>query len=284
MVSNSTSDAVMRNDTVILLIEGIIYTLFFVIEVTAATSILRSIISATKGELFDFGAIDFTYNFEAILLYVEVGICILTIFMKDVHAFGLVQMLINDGLLLWRAYVLSPSKKWILILPFLMLSGSCVVSCGANLVTTCLISHVYWVHKKDMTRFLNGANRRTKAGSVLSIMVTTGVILLVLQAIFLPLNYLQDQLSYFAAVFCGIYMGFLCYIINTSSPPLPFQKNTNALKITQGSPQTPCTAIQDIVIQTEEGGPLGDLGSDLRLLWSTFITEVEVIVAFGWHS
>ncbi|KAF9460247.1 hypothetical protein BDZ94DRAFT_1378073 [Collybia nuda] len=121
------------------------------------------------------------------------------------------EMSINDGLLMWRAYVLSQSKKWILILPFILLPGffvtfvvvtflspvseidtlfafATIVSSVANFVATCLIGYVYWIHKKDMALFFNGETRRSKVASVLSTLVTTGVILLVLQAIYFPMN------------------------------------------------------------------------------------------------
>ncbi|KAF9460222.1 hypothetical protein BDZ94DRAFT_1311685 [Collybia nuda] len=101
------------------------------------------------------------------------------------------EMSINNGLLMWRAYVLSQSKRWILILPFVLLPGffvtfvvltmlspiteidtlfsfATVVSSVANLVATCLIGYVYWIHKKEMAIFFNGETRRSKAASILS--------------------------------------------------------------------------------------------------------------------
>ncbi|KAF9460250.1 hypothetical protein BDZ94DRAFT_1238640 [Collybia nuda] len=117
-----------------------------------------------------------------------------------------VEMLINDGLLIWRAYTLSRCRRWILVLPGLMSLASLslflvvtvphlwvnhhhvpfvaeILSFGANFVITCLIGRVYWTHKKDMKNFFNKANKQSKVGSVLVILVTTGVMLSVTRTI-----------------------------------------------------------------------------------------------------
>ncbi|KAF9460224.1 hypothetical protein BDZ94DRAFT_1238622 [Collybia nuda] len=68
---------------------------------------------------------------------------------------------------------------------------------------------IFRIHKKDMAIFFDGKTQRSKAASVLSILVTTGVILLVLQVIYFPMYYLQNKLSYVSVVLQSVYLGFL---------------------------------------------------------------------------
>ncbi|KAF9460219.1 hypothetical protein BDZ94DRAFT_1311683 [Collybia nuda] len=138
-----------------------------------------------------------------------------------------VEIFLNDGLLIWRAYSLLQSKKWILILPclmsitsFIMFLGilthfpgylflvAQILSFGANVVITSLIGHVYWVHRKYMKVLFHEANHQSKVGSILSILVTTGVILSVARMIYIIIDFYPDPSSYAFSALKSIYFGF----------------------------------------------------------------------------
>ncbi|KAF9458043.1 hypothetical protein BDZ94DRAFT_1301486 [Collybia nuda] len=129
------------------------------------------------------------------------------------------QIIVSDGVVVWRAFILLQHRKKITMLPILLLLGSTVMyliylihssisldvstsisifvaatglSLGTNIISTSLISYVYWIHRKDMKVFLHRRKRRQSQGEwVLAILIESGVVFCLFQAIFLAIEFFQ---------------------------------------------------------------------------------------------
>ncbi|KAF9460235.1 hypothetical protein BDZ94DRAFT_1311695 [Collybia nuda] len=156
-----------------------------------------------------------------------------------------------------------------IVIPFPSFLGifAQVLSFGANFVITCLIGHVYWVHRKDIKVLFDKANHRSKAGSILAILVTTGVVLSVTRMMYIIIDFYPAPSSYAFSVMRSIYFGFeheklqFIYpnltivlvniennfeqrsIINSSLPPIHFGNSQKSRVSTQDRPWVSAFAV-----------------------------------------
>jgi len=127
--------------------------------------------------------------------------------------------IISDAVVIWRAWVLFPERRWVMILPVSMLVGttSCtlafialslahkgsgkplndmlygstfILSLSTNIIATLMITYKLWSHRKFLVKDL-GLNRGQSAvQKVLDIMVESGFSYCALQIITVTLDYL----------------------------------------------------------------------------------------------
>ncbi|KAF9462222.1 hypothetical protein BDZ94DRAFT_1309867 [Collybia nuda] len=131
------------------------------------------------------------------------------------------QTIISDGVVTWRVLVLLQDRKWLMVLPVLLLLGSAaslvadmivntisivtdslnrgsfggdlnmagvILSVATNVVATCTFAFIYWVHRKDMIQGL-GKHQPNQGERVLALLVDSGVI------------YGLSQIAYFIVAF-----------------------------------------------------------------------------------
>ncbi|KAF9469479.1 hypothetical protein BDZ94DRAFT_1303192 [Collybia nuda] len=148
---------------------------------------------------------------------------------------------VSNVLIIWRAYVLLRDRWWMVAFPLLLLLGSVAsltvtsilssigdnsetntagsifgaglgLSLATNVIATALIGHRYWVHRKMVAELRN--NRQTQSERVLVLLVESGVVYCVLQAINFSLGFIPqgDNLgtarSILLTVFTTGYYGF----------------------------------------------------------------------------
>ncbi|KAF9469465.1 hypothetical protein BDZ94DRAFT_1242486, partial [Collybia nuda] len=120
------------------------------------------------------------------------------------------EILFSDCIIVWRAFVLLQYRRWLVIVPSLLLlctfatdilffwklskyaeiglnqwentisSIMISLSLATNIIATMLIFHVYWMYRKEMTSAL-GVRRATQAERILSLLIESGVIFCLLQ-------------------------------------------------------------------------------------------------------
>jgi len=117
---------------------------------------------------------------------------------------------------IWRAWVLFPDRRWVMILPISMLVGttactlayialamaqkgsstingglfgsSMFLSLSTNVITTLMITYKLWSHRKLLVKDLGLTRGQSAAQKVLDIMVESGFSYCVLQIIIVALN------------------------------------------------------------------------------------------------
>ncbi|KAF9469469.1 hypothetical protein BDZ94DRAFT_1303186 [Collybia nuda] len=129
---------------------------------------------------------------------------------------GYLEFIISDAVVSWRAFILLQGRVWVMIIPGLLLLGSAAyiviitrgnyfsaggalethnldiiglgLSLATNIVATALIGYVYWSHRKDMVAGL-GKHKTTRAERVLALLLESGSIFCLFQAIVFILGF-----------------------------------------------------------------------------------------------
>ncbi|KAF9458610.1 hypothetical protein BDZ94DRAFT_1270224 [Collybia nuda] len=156
-----------------------------------------------------------------------------------------IQFIISDAVLVWRAFVLMQRRRWLMILPLLLLLGSAAslfadviikavviskhqeqkgflpangileaagvcLSLATNVVATAVFTFIYWNHRRDVTAGL-GRHQTTQAVRVLALLVESGVIYCLVQAVYVILGFFSGgslkAMDYIQRVVDAIFFG-----------------------------------------------------------------------------
>jgi len=159
----------------------------------------------------------------------------------------------SDMVVIWRAWVIFPERRWVMICPLLLLLGNIVtgfwylglvtspagftaaetnssqviskllaanlaLSMTSNAVVTLLIAYKLWVHRRSLSAIGVG-NKKTFAQKVLILLVESGVIYFILQLATLLLDVLPDSQPQGSASDFGVEVFFACYIMFAAMYP-----------------------------------------------------------------
>ncbi|KAF9469466.1 hypothetical protein BDZ94DRAFT_1303183 [Collybia nuda] len=150
------------------------------------------------------------------------------------------EVIISDGIVVWRASALLQNRRWLTTVPLLLLVLSAAMylmplismiiisettpfiditcaaaiglSVGTNIVSTSLIGYIYWLHREDMAIWFSDRKRKTQGECALAILVESGVIFCVFQIAFFALEFptIEDPgRRYAEKLFKTIYFGFV---------------------------------------------------------------------------
>ncbi|KAH0580734.1 hypothetical protein H2248_002221 [Termitomyces sp. 'cryptogamus'] len=123
------------------------------------------------------------------------------------NAFETIPLVANDGLIIWRAWVIFSKTRWVLytlVILWLMTAGAIIgasitfyldtvseilqytglgLTLGTNLLATSFIGYVLWGHRKVFKNLPPHLQGRSKVWNVLILLVETGFMYCVLQTI-----------------------------------------------------------------------------------------------------